>query len=264
MRYHHSHRSNGSKASVSTLLGLLSLLLVASSCATQNSTEPNPSNTTTSNSQAVDEFYTPAPSGSADDYFVLASGEDDVEYSYFIDEEDYLKARDLDEHSGDKHYVFVHDLVKHGHGYGDHNHIHIHLKGPHHYHGHYIGIRRMDWTDSLAVTDSQKVRIAVAMRSFDSCARPLLDSFRVQLKPYRDEFRATRLSIIAKLDSNLITRDSARGLMDSAIVKYEAETELLRAGLTTDLEGCRSELDAAIQTILTPVQYAIWVRHRGW
>jgi hypothetical protein len=257
MSYHHSPRATAQK-----LLGLVSLLLVAS-CATQNSTEPNPANTTTT-STTLDEFYTPAPSGSADDYYVMVNGEDDVEYSYFIDEEDYFKARDLDEHSGDRRYVFVHDLVKKGHGYGDHNHIHVHIKGPHHFHGHYIGVRRVDWTDSIALTDSQKVRIDTAMRNFKECSLPILDSFRVQMKPFRDEFRATRLAIINSLDSGAITRDSARELLDSAIVKYETETNLLRDGMVADLRECRTELDLAIQTILTPVQYEIWARHRGW
>lgn len=258
MQHHHT-----TWGVTSRFLSIVSLLFVAS-CATQNSTDPNPSSTTKQNSVTLDEFFTPGPSGSADDYYLLTDGEDDVEYSYFIDEEDYLKARDMDEHSADRYYHFVHDLVKKGHGYGDHNHIHIHLKGPHHYHGHYIGIRRMDWTDSLAITDSQKVRIDTAMRAFDQCVKPLLDSFKVQMKPYRDEFRATRLSIIRSLDSGSITRDSARELLDSAIAKYETESAMLREGLVQDLKDCRSDLDAAIMLILTPAQYDIWVRHRGW
>jgi hypothetical protein len=241
----------------------VSLLLVAS-CATQNPTEPNPSNTS-ANSTTIDEFYTPGPNGSADDYYLMTDGEDDIEYSYFIDEQDYLKARDMDdEHDGDEHYVFISKLVKRGHGYGDHNHIHIHLKGPHHYHGHYIGVRRVDWTDSLALTDSQKVRIDTAMRNFKLCVKPLLDSFKVQMKPYRDSFKVQRRAIIAQLDSGSISRDSARALLDSAIVKYEAITEQMRKGLTEDLKDCRTDFDAAIQLILTPAQYDIWVRHCGW
>src|SRR5689334_13827826 len=109
-----------------------------------------------------------------------------------------------------KYYVFIHDYAKRGHGYGDHNHIHEFVKGPHHYHGVYIGKRRVDWTDSLALTDSQKVRIDTAMLHFKDCAKAAIDSFRTALKPYRSEFRTSRLAILAQLDSNKITRDSAR------------------------------------------------------
>ena len=238
-------------------------LLVAfalSGCATRYSTEPQTS-TTTANTVTIDEFYSPPPNGSADDYYVLNDGEDDVEYSYFLDEQDYFNALD---NGNSKYYIFIRDYAKKGHGYGDHNHLHEFVKGPHHYHCVYIGKRRVDWTDSLALTDSEKVRIDTAMLHFKSCAQASIDSFRVALKPYRAEFRTSRLAILAELDSNKVTRDSARALLDSAIVKYQTETALLRASFATDLAVCRTELDVEVQAILTPTQYAIWVRHRGW
>jgi hypothetical protein len=231
-----------------------------SACATRFSTEPQPTNTT--NTVQVEEFFTPPPNGEADDYYILYDGEDDVEYSYFLDEQDYFNA--LDSKGDTRYYIFIHDYAKHGHGYGDHNHIHRFVKGPHHYHGVYIGKRRMDWTDSLALTDSQKVRIGTAMVNFRTCAKGAIDSFKVDLKPYRTEFRTTRLAILADLDSGKITRDSARLLLDSAIVKYETQTSLLRSAFVTDLAVCRTELDVEVQAILTPAQYAIWLRHRGW
>jgi hypothetical protein len=243
------------------------LLLVAgvvtawlSSCATQNPTQPTP--TATTNTVTLDEFYTPGPSGEADDYYVLSDGEDDVEYSYFLDEQDYLNARDMP--SGNKRYIFIHDYVKHGHGYGDHNHIHEFVKGPHHYHGVYIGHRAPDWTDSLQLTTAEKLQIDSAMIHFQSCSKADVDSFRVRLKPYRDTFRVARIAILAQLDSGKITRDSARTLLDTAIVKYETSTQLLRSAFVADLTTCRTQLDVEIQGILTPTQYAIWVRHRGW
>jgi hypothetical protein len=229
-----------------------------SSCATRFSTEPAPT-TTTQNAVTLDEFYTPAPNGDADDYYVLQPGEDDIEYSYFIDEQDYNDA--LDHHHPDP---FLQKLLKEGHGYGDANHIHEFVKGPHHYHGPYIGIRRKDWTDSLALTDTEKIQIEQAMTAFLQCSDTALITYRTDLAPYRAEFRTNRLAIIAGLDSNLYTRDSARTLLDSAIVKYEAETDLLRAGFEVDIKGCLTDLDMSTQTILTPAQYAIWIRHRGW
>jgi hypothetical protein len=248
-------------ARAATLLLITGIITAwLSSCATNNPTQPTP--TATTNTVTLDEFFTPAPSGEADDYYVLVDGQDDVEYSYFLDEQDYLNARDVSGNT--RYYVFIHDYVKRGHGYGDHNHIHEFVKGPHHYHGVYIGHRAPDWTDSLQLTTSEKVRIDTAMMHFIACSKADVDSFRVQLQPYRDSFRVRRLAIIAELDSNKITRDSARALLDSAIVKYEAETQLMRAGFVADLATCRAALDAEIQAILTPVQYQIWVRHRGW
>src|ERR1051325_2237348 len=245
-------------ATLLLLAGLISAWL--SSCATNNPTQPTP--TATTNTVTLDEFFTPAPNGDADDYYVLVDGQDDVEYSYFLDEEDYLKARDYTGNT--RYYIFIHDYVKRGHGYGDHNHIHEFVKGPHHYHGHYIGHRAPDWTDSLQLTVAEKLRIDTAMTHFIACSKADVDSFRVQLEPYRDSFRVRRLAIIAQLDSGKITRASARALLDSAIVKYEAETQLRRAGFVADLGTCRATLDTEIQAILTPAQYAIWVRHRGW
>lgn len=256
---HASHRPAGAHAVAILLIGgAISGLL--GGCKTENPTQPTP--TATTNTVTLDEFFTPGPSGEADDYYVLVNGEDDVEYSYFLDEEDYLKARDM---SGNSHYyVFIHDYVKRGHGYGDHNHIHEFVKGPHHYHGVYIGHRAPDWTDSLQLTAAEKVQIDTAMMHFRSCSGAEVDSFRARLKPYRDSFRIARLAILSQLDSGKITRDSARLLLDTAIVKYEASTQLLRTAFVADLEVCRTTLDVEIKAILTPVQYAIWVRHRGW
>lgn len=244
-----------------SVAGLLSL----NSCATSNTTDPTPAATDT-NSVSVDEFFTPAPTGSADDYYFMFDNEDDVEYSYFIDEEDFIEARDHEKGKGDKHYDYSWQYVKNGHGYGDHNHLHIHRPGPHHYHGVYIGLRRrkIDWTDSLQLTSAEKLSVDSAMKAFHECTGGLLDSFRVQLKPYRDNFRTQRLAIIAKLDSNVITRDSARAMLDSAIAKYELETQMIRAGIVEDIKTCLQEMDIYLRTKLTPAQYAIWVRNRGW
>ena len=238
----------------------ISCLALLTSCATQFSSEPTPSQPT-QNSVSLDEFYTPSPSGEADDYYLLLPGEDDNDYSYFLDEQDYYTALD---HGGDAHYKFIHNFLKKGHGYGDLNHIHVHIPGPHHFHGVHIGIKHTDWTDSLALTDSQKVKIGYAMIAFRQCAAASVDSFQVALKPFREEFRDSRIAILNGLDSDRYSRDSARALLDSAIVKYEAETNLLRSAFAADLSTCLAELDVAVRAILTPVQYAIWVRHRGW
>jgi hypothetical protein len=239
------------------MLGALSLV----SCA-ENPAEPDPARTT--ESEGVSEFYTTIPSGSADDYYLMYEDEDDVEYSYFLDEDEYVEVRD----NGGKHakYKFRFEKIKNGHGYGDHNHMHVHRKGGHKYHGIYIGLKRRakNWTDSLAITDSQKIGIDSAFRNFRQCSKATLDSFKVEFKPFRDEFRTEKRSILAQLDSGSITRDSARVLLDSAISEYEAKTDLLREALNTELKACRTELDADIKTILTPAQYDIWVRHRGW
>ncbi len=253
------------RASRHTFAYAVAVFFVASAisgCASKFSTEPTP--TATTNTVTLDEFFTPTPSGEADDYYILVDGEDDVEYSYFIDEQDYLNARDYDGKGNKNYYIFIHDYVKRGHGYGDHNHIHEFVKGPHHYHGVYIGHRAPDWTDSLALTATEKLQIDTAMMHFRACSKESVDSFRTQLKPFRAEFRAKRLSILADLDSGKITRDSARLLLDSAIVKYEAQTQLLRTSFVAELAVCRTTLDVDIKAILTPAQYQIWVRHRGW
>lgn len=245
-------------------IAMVTASLVLASCANRNPTEPAPSQTTT-NSTTLDQFYSPGPTGEADDYYIMTDSEDDVEYSYFLDEQDYFAARDAaDNANSNPHYIFIREYVKKGHGYGDHNHMHVHMKGGHHYHGIYIGRRRHDWTDSLQLTVVEKRGIDSAMREFMLCAKNAVDSFAAQLKPFRQTFRATKLSILNKLDSGLITRDSARGLLDSAIVTYEAATRLLRQAFITELRVCRTELDVRIRAILTPEQYAIWVRHRGW
>jgi len=232
-------------------------MALLSSCATRFSTEPAPT-TTTQNAVALDEFYTPAPNGDADDYYVLQPGEDDIEYSYFIDEQDYNNALD---HPSDP---FEQKLIKAGHGYGDANHIHEFLKAPHHYHAVYIAIRRRDWTDSLALTDTEKIQIEQAMTAFLQCADTALIEYRTELAPARAKFRTTRLAIIAGLDSGIYTRDSARTLLDSAISTYEAATSVARAGFKISIQGCLDELNMSIEAILTPTQYQIWVRHRGW
>ena len=233
-------------------------LLVLSSCTnTMNAPVPGSSNPT--NTLSVDELFTPPPSGNADDYFVLNSGDDDVEYSYFLDEQDYFDSRDK---KGNDH--FSDELVKNGHGYGDHNHIHEYEKGEHHYHGDYHGNHEDDWTDSLQFTDIEKLQIDTAMKQFHVCADASLDSFKVALKPFRAEFRLKKIAILATLDSGKITRDSARTLLDSAIATYLSETSLLRKSLAAEVKVCLTELDAYLVTRLTPAQYAIWLRHRGW
>ncbi len=242
------------------ILAIVASGALFSSCATKYSTEPTPT-TTTQNSVTLDQFYTPAPNGEADDYYLLMPGDDDNDYSYFIDEQDYNTALN---DQNDPHYQFIRLQLKNGHGYGDANHIHEFVPGPHHEHGVYINIRHRDWTDSLALTDSEKVRIDTAMKAFIQCAKASVDSFKVALQPYRLEFKTRRTAIIAGLDSGKYSRDSARTLLDSAIVKYQAETSMLRAGFIQDLATCRTELDVDVRAILTPDQYAIWVRHRGW
>ncbi len=243
---------------------LTSILL--SSCATAP-TAPNPAKTTDSNSVTVDEFFTPPPTGNADDYYVLSSGDDDVEYSYFLDEQDYFSSRDVQDGDNSDHgkkFKFAHDLIKNGHGYGDHNHIHVHLQGPHHYHGIYIGVRDNDWTDSLALTAPEKLAVDTAIKMFHQCADAGIDTFKVDLKPYRLAFRTKKLAILAQLDSGKVTRDSARVMLDSAITLYLAQTDLLRKALVTEVKTCLTELDVFLKTRLTADQYAIWVRHRGW
>jgi hypothetical protein len=252
-----SRYTSKSQLSYSFAALAIASLVFLSSCATRSSTEPAPT-TTTQNAVTLDEFYTPAPNGDADDYYVLQPGEDDIEYSYFIDEQDYNDA--LDHHSD----PFVQKLLKGGHGYGDANHIHEFIKGPHHYHGVYIGIRRKDWTDSLALTDTEKIQIQQAMTAFLQCADTALIEYRTELAPARTKFRTTRLAIIAGLDSGIYTRDSARTLLDSAIVTYETATSTARAGFKISIKDCLDELNMSIETILTPAQYQIWVRHRGW
>jgi hypothetical protein len=253
-------------AARSTFALLLGGLLV-SSCSQNTPVEPKPV-ASQEEMVSVAEFYTPAPSGAADDYFVMYDDDDDVEYSYFIDERDYLDSRDyilIVDNDKKARYYRSHLYVKRGHGYGDHNHIHVfRKKAKHFYRGQYFGIRRFDWTDSLKLTVEQRHQVHVAMKAFKGCSAGVLDSFRTQLKPYRLAFRTRKLEILQMLDSGSITRDSARVLLDSAIVKYEAETEILRLGLVEDLKVCRTELDAAIKVAFTAEQYDIWVRHRGW
>jgi hypothetical protein len=244
------------------ILAALTAITLAS-CATKYPDQP--STTTTTNTITVDEFFTPLPNGNADDYYVMNDTDDDVDYSYFLDEQDYLSTQNaVDNDDQDPHYRFMVQYVKGGHGYGDHNHIHEFVKGSRHNHGVYIGDRREDWTDSIALTVTEKSEIDTAMTAFLQCAAVSIDSFRVDLKPYRDTFRVRRLAIIASLDSGTITRDSARILLDTAIVHYEAQTQALRTVFIADLTVCITELSADIRNILTPVQYAIWLRHRGF
>jgi hypothetical protein len=224
--------------------GLTTILL--SGCAS-SPTSSTPTTPTDTNSVTVDEFFTPPPTGEADDYYVLSNGDDDVQYSYFLDEQDYFDARDAKDDNGehDRKFKFAKGLFKNGHGYGDHNHIHFHLKGAHHYHGIYIGVRDEDWTDSLALTPAEKLSIDSGMKAFHHCADAAIDTFKIDLKPFR-------------------TRDSARVMLDSAISLYLTETDLLRKSFVAEVKVCLTELDAYLHTRLTAAQYAIWVRHRGW
>ena len=256
----HSIRASKRNLTYSVIALTISCAAFLASCAIRFPTDPTPS--APQNSITLDEFFTPAPNGNADDYYLLLPGEDDIDFSYFIDEQDYFFALD---HPSDPHYIFAHNLIRGGHGYGDANHIHEFVRGPHHHHGPYIAIRHTDWTDSLALTDTEKIQIEQAMTAFLQCAAASINSFKVASDTPRAYFRQSRIAIIVGLDSGLYPRDSARTLLDSAIVKYEAETDSLRTKFVADLATCRVALDADIKNnILTPVQYAIWLRHRGW
>lgn len=248
--------------SLSAILAALTAITLAS-CATKYPDQP--STATTTNTITVDEFFTPLPNGDADDYYFLNDTEDDVDYSFFLDEQDFLATQNAaDNDDQDPHYHFMEQYVKNGHGYGDHNHIHEFVKGSKHHHGIYIGDEREDWTDSIALTMVEKTEIDTAMISFLQCAAVSIDSFGIHLQPYRDTFRVRRLAIIAEMDTGKITRDSARTLLDTAIVHYEVQTQALRTVFIADITVCVTELSADIRNILTPTQYAIWVRHRGW
>ena len=244
------------------LLAAVTAITLAS-CATKYPDQP--STATTTNTITVDEFFTPLPNGNADDYYFLNDTENDVDYSFFLDEQDFLATQNAaDNNNQNSSDQFMVKYVKGGHGYGDHNHIHEFVKGSHHNHGVYISTRQEDWTDSIALTITEKSEIDTAMISFLQCAAVSIDSFRVDLQPYRDTFRVRRLAIIASLDSGKITRDSARTLLDTAIVRYEAQTQAQRTIFIADITVCITELSADIRNILTPVQYAIWLRHRGF
>jgi hypothetical protein len=255
-------------ARVTTAVAALAISgLLFTSCATTSTSEPDPSRQAeTTETEA--EFYTLGTFGEADDYWLYFENENDIEYSYYLDETHYVfivgDDRDDDDDGKMKKWK---RRVKRGHGYGDHNHIHIHWKNrsnhPDRRHVH-IKVRRQHWADSLKLTHEQKLAIDTAMREFKLCAKSSLDSFKVLFKPLRDEFRLAKLDILAKLDSGVITRDSAYVMLDSAIVLYEAKTEILRTSLKTELRACLVELDAFMQTRLTAEQYAIWVRNRGW
>lgn len=237
--------------------------ITLSSCATKYPTQP--ATATTTNTITLDEFFTLPPNGDADDFYILNDTEDDVDYSFFLDEQDYLKSlHDANDGDNDPHYKFIVQYVKNGHGYGDHNHIHEFVKGSKHNHGVYISDHEEDWTDSLRLTEIEKSEIDTAMISFLDCATPAIDSFAVRLAPYRDTFRVQRAAIVASMDSGTITRYSARIELDSAIAFYESATLPLRTAFFNDLATCRTELTLTIQVILTPTQYAIWLRHRGW
>jgi hypothetical protein len=102
------------------------------------------------------------------------------------------------------------------------------------------------------------------MMMFHQCADTAILHFKTDLQPHRLTFRTQKLAIIAQLDSGKITRDSARVMLDSAITLYLTQTDLLRKAFVAEVKTCLTELDAFLQTRLTPAQYAIWVRHRGW
>lgn len=234
--------------------------LLLASCATEPIVAPV--DQTPVNTIYLDEFYTPMHFGSADDYFIMYDDDDDNAYTYFLDERDYIVYRntedDDDGHEG-KH------KIKRGHGYGDYNHLHKHWKIRNHRVDFImVGVRRIDWTDSLALTRQQMIAVDSGMRLFHECANTSLDSFRVLLKPAREEFRLAKMGILAQIDTAGLSRDSARTLLDSAIERYETKTELLRNAMKEELKSCLTELDAYMQTKLTPAQYEIWIRHRGW
>jgi hypothetical protein len=239
--------------------------LFFSSCATTSSTEPDPERPSSTVTLSEAEFYTPGPSGEADDYWLFESTDDDVDYSYYLDEDHYYYVvndhNDSDDDGGKKKWK---NRLKRGHGYGDDNHIHIHWKEKHPGKRIYVRIHRRHWADSIALTDSQKVLLDSGMKAFKECAKESLDSFKVAFKPYRVAFRAEKMRIIGLLDSNLITRDSAYMLLDSAIERYEDQTKLLKAGLQVELQSCYQELDAYMMTVLDARQYEIWKRNRGW
>lgn len=250
------------RAASVTLLAIGGLFFA--SCATTSTSEPDPDRNTTTQSEA--EFYTPSPFGGADDYWLFFDGEDDVEYSYYLDEDHYYYVinddDDDDDDDGKKKWK---KRVKRGHGYGDHNHIHLHWKDR----GNngrriHIHVRRNHWADSLQLTSEQKLAIDTAMKQFKECAKESLDSFKVAFKPFRDEFRTEKMRILGLLRADSIGRDTAYVLLDSAIERYETATEFLRAGLQVELQSCFAELDAFLMARLTPLQYAIWVRNRGW
>src|SRR5687768_12767574 len=92
--------------------------LIFSSCATTSSTEPDPERpATTTLSEA--EFYTPGPTGDADDYWLFEEGEDDVEYSYYVDEDHYYYVvNDRDDNDDDEGKKKWKKRFKRGHGYG--------------------------------------------------------------------------------------------------------------------------------------------------
>jgi hypothetical protein len=240
--------------------------LFFSSCATTSSTEPDPERpSTTTETEA--EFYTPGPSGEADDYWLFNEGEDDVEYSYYLDEDHYYYVvNDRDDNDDDEGKKKWKKRFKNGHGYGDDNHIHMHWKDRNPGKRIYIRIRRQHWADSIALTDSQKVLLDSGMKAFKECAKESLDSFKTAFKPYRDEFRAEKMRILSLMtgDSTGISRDSAYVLLDSAIERYETQTQLLKAGLQVELQSCYQELDAYMMSVLDPRQYEIWKRNRGW
>ena len=232
MRY--SIHSALRRALVPWLTGITLAVSIFSGCATSPS-GPNPPDPNTQNTISVDEFFSPPPSGQADDYYMLMPGENDDDFSFFLDEQDF----------------------------GEHGHMHVHVNPP----GQIrvlIGVHFDDWTDSLKLTDTERKSIDTAMRAFVLCADSAINTFRITIQPYRDSFKVQRHAIVMKLDTSAISRDSARKLLDSAIVKYDTATSKLRATFTLEINGCLKELDAFLKTRLTATQYAIWVRHRGW
>lgn len=233
------------------------------SCATTSTSEPDPVRPAET-TKAEAEFYTPAPGGNADDYWLFYEDEDDTEYSYYIDEEHYVYvAGDEDDGDDDEGKKKWKKRYKKGHGHGDYNRIHHHLKKKQKAHQH-ISVKVRHWSDSLQLTADQKRSIDTAMIEFKACSKATLDSFKVLYKPARDSFRVEKQAIIQQYKTSAITRDSAYVLLDSAIERYEATTKLLREGLVAEMKGCLAELDAFMITRLTPLQYAIWQRNRGW
>jgi hypothetical protein len=192
---------------------------------------------------------------------MLMPGENDDDFSFFLDEQDYVQCRNDDDGHGPHH--FGHELIDEGHEFGEHGHMHIHVNPP----GQIrvlIGVHFDDWTDSLKFTDTERKSIDTAMKAFLACADSAIDSFRLALEPDRDSFKVQRHAIVVRLDTGGISRDSARMLLDSAIAKYDTATSKLRAEFTLEISGCLKELDVFLKTRLTASQYAIWVRHRGW
>ncbi len=245
-----SVRSRKVWGTVLTAVSLCALLL--SSCA-KYPTDPSSS----TNSSTVQQFLTPWTDGGPDDYLLFASDFDAPQYSLFLDDSDFKSANTSVD--SDHHHEYSHELTRHGHGFGREDD-----RGHREHGNNQNGEDGLSWTDSLQLTDAQKLSIDTAIKMLHNCADTVLAAFRVQLQPYRTEFATRRSVIRAELDSELISRDSARVLLDSAIATYFTKTAALRVQLRNSIQPCLDELDVFVKVRLTASQYDIWVRHRGW